>query len=215
MNLKILMGSLILISLGFSEVRAELYKFVDEHGIVHFTNVPTDRRFKRVGGTGSSRSRRSRYGNGQAFRHVMIAKYDQYTTEASKRFNIPKELIVAVMAVESNFDPNAVSSAGAQGLMQLMPETAAQMGVDDPFDPRQSIFGGTRYLRTMANVFSGDLVLTLAAYNAGHQAVTKHMDIPPYDETQRYVRRVLKLYNIYKKASKKNQANNAPASQAQ
>jgi soluble lytic murein transglycosylase-like protein len=82
--------------------------------------------------------------------------------------------------------------------MQLMPATAHEMGVVDSFDPRQNIMGGTRYLRKLANQFDGDLVLTLAAYNAGQRAVKRHMDIPPYDETQRYVRRVLKLYYFYK-----------------
>jgi len=119
--------------------------------------------------------------------------------EASQRYNIPSFLIRAVMAVESNFRPDAISSAGAKGLMQLMPETAEEMGVSNIFDPRQNILGGTRYLRVLANTFNGDLVLTLAAYNAGHLAVVRHMDIPPFAETQRYVRRVLKLYYFYKK----------------
>ena len=86
--------------------------------------------------------------------------------------------------------------------MQLMPPTAAEMGVLDSFDPRQNVLGGTRYLRTLANAFDGDLVLTLAAYNAGHQAVTRHMDIPPYQETQQYVRRVLRLYYFFKKQAR-------------
>ena len=127
-----------------------------------------------------------------------MTKFDDYIREASGRFNIPENLIRAVMAVESNFNPKAVSRVGAQGLMQLMPPTAAEMGVLDSFDPRQNILGGTRYLRTLANAFDGDLVLTLAAYNAGQNAVNRHMDIPPFAETQRYVRRVLKLYYYYK-----------------
>lgn len=210
-----LFSLLLLIFVLGGKARAELYKYVDENGVVHFTNVPTDRRFKPVDGTGSSRHRRSRRKNGQVFRHVLVDKYNKYVCEASKRFNIPRELILAVMAVESNFDPRAVSSAGAQGLMQLMPATALQMDVEDPFDPYQSILGGTRYLRTMANVFSGDMVLTLAAYNAGQQAVTRHMDIPPYDETQRYVRRVLKLYSIYKKMNKRQSGSNSVSNQSE
>jgi soluble lytic murein transglycosylase-like protein len=131
-----------------------------------------------------------------------VTKYDDYILEASQRFNIPTPLIRAVMAVESAFNPAAVSHAGAQGLMQLMPTTAQEMGVEEPFDPRQNILGGTRYLRVLANSFDGDLVLTLAAYNAGHQAVFRHMDIPPFAETQQYVRHVLQLYFHYKKQVK-------------
>jgi len=94
-----------------------------------------------------------------------------------------------------------VSRAGAMGLMQLMPLTARSMGVFDPFDPRQNILAGARYLRILANRFKGDLVLTVAAYNAGEGAVDKYEGIPPYKETQRYVRRVLKHYYAYRGGS--------------
>jgi len=99
-----------------------------------------------------------------------------------------------VIKVESDYNPEVVSHAGASGLMQLMPATAARMGVTDVFDPRQSILGGARYLRVLANHFNGDLVLTIAAYNAGEGAVIRYRGIPPYEETQRYVRRVLRHY---------------------
>jgi hypothetical protein len=192
----------ICVSLFFAlPARAETYSFTDEDGVVHFTNVPTDKRYQPVNPSQKKgKRRRSRTkGRSQIFRPRKVAEYDEHIREASKRFNIPGSLIRAVMAVESNFDPTAVSHAGAQGLMQLMPETAAEMGVDDPFDPRKNILGGTRYLRVLANAFDGDLVLTLA----GHQAVSRHMDIPPFAETQRYVRRVLRLYYQYKKQEKK------------
>ena len=84
------------------------------------------------------------------------------------------------------------------GLMQLMPRTAASMGVSDPFDPRQNIFGGARYLRLLANKFNGDLVLTIAAYNAGEGAVTRYRGVPPYAETRRYVQRVLSHYYTFR-----------------
>ena len=109
--------------------------------------------------------------------------------------------IRAVMRVESDFNPTVVSRAGAMGLMQLMPKTARSMGVSDPFDARQNILGGARYLRILANRFKGDLVLTVAAYNAGEGAVEKYDGIPPYKETQRYVRRVLKHYYAYRAGS--------------
>jgi soluble lytic murein transglycosylase-like protein len=189
-------------------VRAETYSFTDEDGVVHFTNVPTDKRYQPVHPSGKQKSKKRKSKQkrrSKVYRPRDVTKYDDYIREASKRFNIPTPLIRAVVAVESNFDPTAVSHAGAQGLMQLMPQTAEEMGVDDPFDPRKNILGGTRYLRVLANSFDGDLVLTLAGYNAGHQAVTRHMDIPPFAETQRYVRRVLRLYYHYKKQVKKSE----------
>ena len=104
----------------------------------------------------------------------------------------------AVIRVESNFDPRAISRANAQGLMQLIPATAERMLVSDPFDARQNVLGGTRYLRILANLFNGNLQLTLAAYNAGEGAVIKYNGIPPYQETQAYVSKVLEYYNIYR-----------------
>jgi soluble lytic murein transglycosylase-like protein len=100
--------------------------------------------------------------------------------------------------VESNYDPRAVSQTGAQGLMQLMPETALRMQVRDAFDPRENIFGGTRYLRVLANMFNGDLTLTVAGYNAGEAAVVRYAGIPPFEETQGYVTRVLTYYRRYR-----------------
>ena len=102
------------------------------------------------------------------------------------------------MKVESDFDPRATSSVGAQGLMQLMPETAARMQVRDAYDARENIFGGTRYLRILANMFNGDLDLTIAGYNAGEGAVAKHGGIPPFPETQDYVVRVRTYYAAFR-----------------
>ena len=125
-------------------------------------------------------------------------RYDHHIREAARLYQLPAPFIRAVMKVESNFNPNVVSRAGAIGLMQLMPRTAANMGVRDPFDPRQNILGGARYLRILANLFGGDLVLTVAAYNAGEGAVQRYSGIPPYSETRRYVRRVLSHYYRYR-----------------
>jgi soluble lytic murein transglycosylase-like protein len=190
---------------GFS-ARAEVYSFVDEEGVVHYTNVPTDSRYKRLDSDlkpaknkSTGKPKASKAAPARPYHPAKVTAYDEYIREASQRFNIPEPLIRAVMAAESAFNPKAVSPAGAQGLMQLMPGTAGEMGVDDPFDPRQSILGGTRYLRFLANAFDGNMVLTLAGYNAGHQAVFRHMDIPPFAETQTYVRRVLELYYHYKR----------------
>lgn len=125
--------------------------------------------------------------------------YEGYIQEAALRFKVPANLIRAVIRVESNFRPNAVSSAGAQGLMQLMPGTAKEMGVRDSFDPRQNILGGVRYLRILINRFAGDPKLTLAAYHAGPNIVASRGGIP-YKQTERYVRSVLTHFLKYREA---------------
>jgi len=130
---------------------------------------------------------------------------------AAKVYNIPAELIRAVIAVESAGDTAAISHKGAVGLMQLMPETAGQMFVEDLVDPAQNIMGGTRYLRQLANEFAGDMVLVLAAYNAGPDAVRRYKGVPPFDETRLYVKRVLAYYYQLKRASKRTLAESAPA----
>jgi soluble lytic murein transglycosylase-like protein len=118
--------------------------------------------------------------------------------KAARLYNIPAELIRAVIAVESAGNASALSQKGAVGLMQLMPSTAGRMYVVDPVDPRQNIQGGTRYLRTLANQFNGDMVLVLAAYNAGPEAVRKFGGVPPFAETRDYVRKVVSKFNEYK-----------------
>ena len=115
--------------------------------------------------------------------------------EAALQYDLPVDFLMAVARAESNFRPHAVSPAGAQGIMQLMPGTARHLGVTDPFDPRQSIFGGARYLRENLNRFDGDLELTLAAYNAGWPTVQRHGGIPPFRETQNYVARIMGWLN--------------------
>ncbi len=125
-------------------------------------------------------------------------RFDVHIREAATLYQMPEALIRAVIRQESDFNPYSVSGSGAAGLMQLMPETAHSMRVGDVFDPRQNILGGTRYLRILANGFNGDLVLTIAAYNAGGNAVIRYAGIPPYDQTQHYVRQVLRYYYLYR-----------------
>jgi soluble lytic murein transglycosylase-like protein len=128
---------------------------------------------------------------------LSVNRYDSYIGQAAHLYQIPEDLVRAVIMVESGFNPRATSKADARGLMQLIPATAARMLVDDVFDPRQNIFGGVRYMRVLANLFNGDLFLTLAAYNAGEGAVVKFRGIPPYPETQAYVARVVAFYRQY------------------
>ncbi len=158
---------------------ATIYRYVDEDGRMHFTDVPTDTVYRFYRGDGA----------GQRISTLI----DHY----ADRFSLDAALIKAVIKVESDFNPAVVSSKGAQGLMQLMPATAQEIGVSDPFDPGQSIYGGTYYLRQMLDIFDSNLDYALAAYNAGPTAVQRYGGIPPYDETRNYVVKVKKYLDYY------------------
>lgn len=129
---------------------------------------------------------------------VATPAIEQLVQSNSAAQGVDPDLIRAVMANESAFDPNATSSAGAQGLMQLMPATASEVGVTNSFDPSQNVAGGTRYLRGLLDRFGGNLTNAVAAYNAGPEAVEKYNGIPPYPETESYVKNVLDTYRQYK-----------------
>lgn len=176
-----------------SDAHADIYKYVDKDGVIHFSNV--SKKGKLV-----ARAKARTKGASSVSRDPAKTpdEYDAYIREAASLYQIPEALVRAVIRVESNFDPRAISHANAQGLMQLIPATAERMLVSDPFDARQNVLGGTRYLRILANLFNGNLQLTLAAYNAGEGAVIRYRGIPPYEETQAYVSRVLQFYNIYR-----------------
>ncbi len=168
---------------------ADIYRYVDKDGVIHFTN-------KKKKGTKVAKSARKRRAGfmGSDHSEERYARYDAHIREAASLYKIPEALVRAVIKVESNFHHDARSPVGAMGLMQLMPGTAKRMQVTDITNPRQNIFGGVRYLRVLANLFNGSLVLTIASYNAGENAVMKHGGIPPYAETQQYVTRVLHWY---------------------
>lgn len=182
-----------------TDAHADIYRYVDKDGVIHFSNVT--KRGKLIA-KAKSRSKTAAGAPSAASMSSDPAKtpdeYDAYIREAASLYQIPEALVRAVIRVESNFDPRAISRANAQGLMQLIPATAERMLVSDPFDARQNVLGGTRYLRVLANLFNGNLQLTLAAYNAGEGAVIKYNGIPPYEETQAYVSKVLEYYNIYR-----------------
>jgi soluble lytic murein transglycosylase-like protein len=125
--------------------------------------------------------------------HSGEARYADIIARAAAQYGLRPSLLRGVIAAESNFNPNAVSRRGAQGLMQLMPGTAAGLGVRDSFNPEENIFGGARYLRQQLDRFDGDERLALAAYNAGPGAVSRYHGVPPYLETQQYISRVLSL----------------------
>lgn len=174
--------------------RADIYKTVGPDGVISFSTS------KKPGAKLYQKERAKK-------RDVFMpsdtspdryTRYDVHIRQAATLYQIPEELVRAVIKVESDFDPRAVSPANARGLMQLIPETAERMMVTDIFDPRQNVFGGVRYLRVLANLFNGDLALTIAAYNAGENAVIRHGGIPPYEETQAYVAKVLAYYRQYR-----------------
>lgn len=125
-------------------------------------------------------------------------KFEELIDANAAKWGVDKALVKAIVANESGFDPNATSPAGAQGLMQLEPATAAGLGVSDPYDPIQNLSGGTRYIRGLLDRFHGDLRRAVAAYNAGPYAVEKYGGVPPYAETRAYVQAVLQSYRRYK-----------------
>ena len=126
------------------------------------------------------------------------APFGELIQSAARKYSVDPDLVFSVIVAESNFNPHAVSRRGARGLMQLLPSTAARFGVRDIFDPAQNIDAGTRYLRDLLALYQGDLVLTLAAYNAGPGAVQRYGRVPPYNETISYVRAIRKTYALRK-----------------
>ena len=129
------------------------------------------------------------------------SSYDHYIHSISQRYGIDFHLVKAVIKAESKFNPLAVSSKGAMGLMQMMPATADDMGVADPFNPEENIEGGVRYLKWLLQIFDNDLKLALAAYNAGPTTVKRHGGVPPYAETRAYLQKVMKFYSDYKNST--------------
>jgi soluble lytic murein transglycosylase-like protein len=180
---------------------ADIYTYVDRDGVAHFTNKPVGdphyRLYMKSRDGAKHRGETPPSGSGDTSVE-RFSRYGDVIKEAAALYQIPEELVRAVIKVESDYDPRAISRVGALGLMQLMPETAQRMQVRDVMDPRENVLGGVRYLRVLANMFNGDLELTLAGYNAGENAVVRHGGIPPFDETEDYVARVLAYYRRYR-----------------
>lgn len=195
--------SVLVLALGFSVAvapvrsQAGLYAYIDDSGVTHFTNrsIGDGHSIGNQNSHGAVRTNTARVAQRTA---VRTASLEALIDEAADYYSLPAALVKAVVAAESNFNAMAVSPAGAAGLMQLRPQTASAMSVSNSFDPRENIFGGTRYLRFMLNRFQGDIALAAAAYNAGPSAVEKAHGIPPFKETRDYVSRVLRLYQIYR-----------------
>ena len=169
---------------------ADIYKYVNDEGVLHLTNVPSIPNAKYVL---VMKEKRILF---QAF--IDVNRYDQIIRKAADKFKIDSALIKAIIKAESNFDHQAVSPVGAQGLMQLMPATASALQVENAFHPENNIEGGVRYLRYLLDIYRGNLTLALAAYNAGERNVAKYNNnVPPFRETQNYIKRVLSYYNSY------------------
>ena len=170
-------------------VHADIYRYIDENGVMHFTNTPTSSTQKFKLFLREKPKINPRYST---------KKYDDIIANASQQHDVSFSLLKAIIKAESDFDPRAVSKKGAKGLMQIMPENFKSLGIKDPFDPSQNIHAGARYFKQMYDRFKGKLSLSLAAYNAGPTAVEHYKTVPPYEETEEYVKRVLKFYYNYK-----------------
>lgn len=166
--------------------QAEVYVFVDKHGVISLTNVPTDSHYRRI----------DLY-SGAPHTTLSPRELEPTIARAAIQARLHPALVRAVIKTESGYDPRAVSRAGALGLMQLMPQTAALHNVEDAFDPEQNITGGAKHLRYLLDRFQGNLPLALAAYNAGEHVIDRYQTMPPYEETRNYVKKVLHYYRTF------------------
>ncbi len=181
-------GLAVALQLGIPSAEAfaeSMYQFVDQDGGIHFSNVPTDPRYKKIR-VGEPRGRIRPTNPSQALHETIL--------QTSLLYRLNPALVHAVIRAESAYDPHALSAKGAMGLMQLMPGTASLLNVSNPYDPEQNISGGVRHLRYLLDRFGGNLELALAAYNAGENRVSRESRVPRISETQQYVRKVIRFY---------------------
>ena len=166
---------------------ADIYRYVDASGRVHFTDTPTHGRY-------------DMYLKEEAPVKASNRSYLDIIRRHATSYQLEEALVKAVIKVESDYQPRVVSRKGAQGLMQLIPQTAKDLKVSNPFDPYENIRGGSEYLRMMLDLFNNDVELALAAYNSGPSTVKRYGGIPPYDETQKYVKKVKLYLDYYRQA---------------
>jgi soluble lytic murein transglycosylase-like protein len=183
---------LIFFAFGPALTAADLYRFMDEEGGIYYTNVPGKGRMKVL------LPIKKTIPNSVSSPYSDTKAYEPIIESASQRFTIDPDLIRAVIKAESNFNHRAVSPKGALGLMQLMPFTAKEMSVANPFDPEENIHGGVRYLSELLQLLDRNLPLALAAYNAGPERVIGRNEIPSIEETRNYVKRVMMYYEDFK-----------------
>ena len=184
-NRGLLLIPAILLLLYTNTVSGDIYRYRDENGIWHYTNIKTDERYELFIKTRPSHEDLPRF------------PYEDIIRRTSERYDLDPFLLLAVIKAESGFRPYAISSKGARGLMQLMPETIEELNIRDPFDPEENIYGGARYLKILLEIFKDEL-LALAAYNAGIEKVKMYNGIPPYPETRQFILRVLRYYRLFK-----------------
>jgi soluble lytic murein transglycosylase-like protein len=184
----IVLSALFVLFVAVIPLCADIYSYIDSQGVLHFSNVPTSAQYTVYIKERSARSL-----------GYTTNRYDHLITGASTRQGVSFSLLKALIKAESNFNPEAVSRAGAKGLMQIMPANIKDLKIKDPFDPRENIMGGARYLKKLIKRFNGELPLALAAYNAGPSVVERHQGIPPIKETEEFVEKVLKYYAIYRR----------------
>lgn len=196
-NNKVTFVFIFIFSLISMPSQADIYKYVDKHGRVILTDKPSHTGYKRLVKTWKGWEEAKLPKNFNWVKNQR--KFDPTIRSVAKMYKLPHTLLHAVITAESSYNPNAISRAGAVGLMQLMPATAKQYGVSNRRDPKQNIYGGSRYLRYLLKLFKNDLTLALAAYNAGEGTVKKYGNkIPPYKETRNYVKKVIKYYKKYR-----------------
>ncbi|OHB25105.1 MAG: lytic transglycosylase [Desulfuromonadaceae bacterium GWB2_53_15] len=187
--------ALLIVLIPIQPIRADIYRYEDEEGIIHFTDAPTDRRFKIfMRDFKKDKLLRTKL---QLPSSANPAEYENIIRANAEKYGVSASLIKAVIHAESGYNPNAVSRKGASGLMQLMPGTARSLKVNNSFDPKDNVEGGVKYLRFLLDTFRGDVSLAVAAYNAGLNKVAKFGGIPPYTETRTYVNRVLSYMQSY------------------
>jgi len=178
-----------------AEAASKIYRYVDADGIKHYTDVPDNNRYKLL-----VLSPRDMTQSGEYYDQSLMARatqYDSIIEKAALSAAVEPNLLRAVIVVESGFNSRAVSKRGAVGLMQLMPATATRFGVSNPYDPKQNVHAGARYLKFLIDRFGQDVRLALAAYNAGEEAVDRNGGrIPPFAETMAYVPRVMRIYRM-------------------